>query len=152
MTIENFAAGESVLTSASFSPNPVLFWVKSTLTCTEKRVTGRKVNTFAGVIPVGSTNVLFPLKQVAAVSVETKVKPISLIIGALLVLFGLSDFSSALGILLTLVGIVMFVGGLTAALVITNSGGGRNMVPVTLFEKSKLEEFARTTSQHLLDL
>ena len=154
MTIDSFATGETVIARESFSPSPVLFWLKTQLTVTEKRITGRQPNTFAGVVPLGSSEVLFPLKQVSAINVDTKIKPVKMLIGAVLVIAGLSMFgSSFFGALLVLViGAVLFTSGLTCALTVTSNAGVKNEVVATLFEKTRLQAFAAQAQRHLLDI
>ena len=154
MTIDSFAAGETVIARESFSPSPVLFWLKTELSVTEKRITGRQPNTFAGVVPLGSSNVLFPLKQVSAINVDTHIKPIKMLLGVVLVIAGLSMFGSSFfgGLLVLLIGAVVFTSGLTCALTITNNAGGTTEVVATLFEKTKLQAFAGQAQRHLLDI
>lgn len=113
---------------------------------------GRQANAVLGVIPLGSTEMVFPLKQVSSVMVSTVVKPMRIIIGVVLFLIGLAHLTSALGVLAVLVGVALVLGGLRAALVIVNNAGGRQEIVVTLFEKVRLGNFASEVQQHLLDL
>lgn len=149
---QRFASGETVIARDTFRPSPVLFWIKTELSVTEKRIMGRRANTVLGVIPLGSTEMVFPLKQVSSVMVSTVVKPMRVIIGVLLFLIGLAHVTSALGVLAVLVGAAVVLGGLRAALVIMNNAGGRQEIVVTLFEKVRLGNFASEVQQHLLDL
>jgi hypothetical protein len=121
---------------------------------TEKRITGRQPNTFAGVVPLGSSEVLFPLKQVSAINVDTKIKPIKMLIGVVLVIAGLSMFGDNFfgGLLVLLIGAVAFMSGLTCALTVTSNAGVKNEVTATLFEKNKLQAFAAQAQRHLLDI
>jgi hypothetical protein len=154
MSSENLAIGETTIARELFSPSPVLFWLKTEMTVTEKRITGRQPNTFAGIIPLGSEQILFPLKQVSAVGVSTTVKPVRMVFGIILFIAGLGIVgSSALpGLILALVGALMFVGGLRCALVVTNNAGVRHNVTVTLFEKSRLAAFAAKVNEHVVNL
>jgi hypothetical protein len=154
MSMETFSAGETTISREQFSPSPVLFWLKTELSVTEKRITGRQPNTFAGVVPLGSSEILFPLKQVSSISVDSRVKPLRMLIGAVLFVAGLATFgSSFLGALVLIVlGAVLFVGGLRVALVVTNTAGVTSDVCVTMFEKVRLEAFASQAKAHLLDL
>jgi|NGEPerStandDraft_6_1074524.scaffolds.fasta_scaffold10407_3 hypothetical protein len=151
---EEFASGEAVISRVSFAPTPVLFWLKAELVVTEKRLSGQVPNTFLGLIPTGNQNVLFPLKQVAGLSVNNRVKPIRVIIGVLLTLTGLSTLGSSpfVGFLITLFGVALVLGGLTCALGVTNSAGSTQYVQATIFDKTRLTGFASKASQHLLDL
>ena len=154
MAIEQFAAGETVIARESFSPSPVLFWLKTEMVVTEKRITGRQPNTFAGVIPVGSSQILFPLKQVSSISVDSRIKPMRVGLGFILVLVALFTFSSSVlgGLLLLLFGAVLVLGGLRAAMAVTNTASATTYVPVTLFEKARLEAFAAQATHHLISL
>ncbi len=152
MTPENLAAGETVIARESFKPSLVLFWLKTELSATEKRISGREANTVAGVIPAGSINILFPLKQVAGVQVESQLKLSRMLLGAALGAVGLLVMPSLLGVILLLVGAVLILGGLSASLAITNTAGQTKHVAVTIFEKARLEAFATTVSHHMLSL
>lgn len=154
MTIDSLGTGETVVARESFSPSPVLFWLKTTLTVTEKRITGRVPNTFAGVLPLGSREVLFPLKQVSAIAVDTKVAPVRMLIGVVLVIVGLSTFGSSFigGLLVLLIGAVAFASGLSCALTVVSNAGVKNEVIVTLFEKARLEAFAAQAQRHMIEL
>lgn len=151
MDIENLAAGETEIASVSVRPSPLLFWLKVNLHASEKRIVGRTPNTLMGVIPVGSENVMFPLKQVAGLTVSTRVKPIRLIIGVLLVLGGLGSFAKG-GFILALLGAALVVAAVQAVLVIQNTGGGTKEVSVSLLDKSAISNFASMVSSHLMDL
>ena len=154
MSIDSFAAGETVIARESFSPSPVLFWLKTQLSVTEKRITGRQPNTFAGVVPLGSSEVLFPLKQVSAISVDTKVKPVRMLLGVVLVITGLSMLGSSFfgALLVLLIGAVLFASGLSCAMTVTSNAGVKNEVVVTLFEKNRLQAFAAQAQRHLIDI
>ena len=154
MTIDSFATGETVIARQSFSPSPVLFWLKTELSVTEKRITGRQPNTFAGVVPLGSAEVLFPLKQVSSISVDTQIKPVKMLLGVVMVIAGLSMFGDSFfaGLLVLLIGAVLFMSGLTCALTVTNNAGVKNEVIATLFEKNKLQGFVAQAQRHLIDL
>ncbi|WP_406832487.1 hypothetical protein ABEG17_06595 [Pedococcus sp. KACC 23699] len=154
MTIDNLAAGETVIARESFSPSPVLFWLKTEMTVTEKRISGRQPNTFAGIIPVGASQILYPLKQVSSIGVETRVRPIRVAVGAILALAGLLTLGSSVGaaLMLIVIGALLFLGGLRAAMAVTNNAGNTSYVTVTLFEKARLEAFASRAAGHLLDL
>ena len=108
-------------------------------------------------MPLGSSEVLFPLKQVSAVSVETKIKPIKMLIGVVLVIAGLSMFGDSFfgGLLVLAIGAVTFTSGLTCALTVTSNAGVKNEVVATLFEKNKLQAFSRdgaaSPARHLID-
>ena len=151
MNIENLAVGETEIASVSVRPSPLLFWLKVNLHASEKRIVGRTPNTFMGVIPVGSENVMFPLKQVAGLTVSTRVKPIRLIIGVLFFLVGLSSFAKG-GFILALLGAALVVAAMQAVLVIQNTGGGTKEVSVSLLDKTVISSFASTVRAHLIDL
>lgn len=151
VNIENLAVGETEIASVSVRPSPLLFWLKVNLHASEKRIVGRSPNTFMGVIPVGSENLMFPLKQVAGLTVSTRVKPIRVIFGALLFIGGLSSFAKG-GFLLALLGAALVVAGIQAVLVIQNTGGGTKAVSVSLLDKSAISNFASTVRSHLINL
>jgi hypothetical protein len=154
MTIDSFAVGETVVARDRFSPSPILFWLKTELVVTEKRISGTTPNTFLGIIPLGSSNVLFPLKQVSGIGVNNKIKPIRIALGLLLAVAGLSTFGNSFfaALLMVLFGVSLFLGGLTAALEITNNAGSTQRVIVTLFDKTRLQALANVARQHLVDL
>jgi hypothetical protein len=153
-TLDSFSAGETVITRETFSPDALAFWLKTELAVTEKRIAGRAPNTFGRFFPVGSREVLFPLKQVSAISVETKIRPIRMLFGAVLILAALFSFSSSVlaALALLVVGVLLVESGLRAILVVISNAGVRDGVEVSLFEKAKLESFAAQAKRHLIDL
>ena len=152
MNVEHLGTGETEIASIKVMPSPLLFWLKVELQASEKRIVGRKPNTFLGLIPTGYENIMFPLKQVAGITVNTRVKPLRLLIGILFFLGGLSSDFAKGGFIISLIGAALVIGAMQAALVIQNTGGGKQDVEVSLFNKGDIQNFASKVRSHLIEL
>lgn len=151
MNVEHLGSGETEIAAIKVMPSPLLFWLKVDLQASEKRIVGRKPNTFLGLIPTGYENIMFPLKQVAGITVNTRVKPIRLLLGILFLIGGLGAFAKG-GFIISLIGAALIIGALQAALVIQNTGGGKQDIGVSLLNKSDIQNFASKVRSHLVEL
>ena len=95
---------------------------------------------------------MFPLKQVAGITVNTRVKPLRLLIGILFFLGGLSSDFAKGGFIISLIGAALVIGAMQAALTIQNTGGGKQDVEVSLFNKGDIQNFASKVRSHLIEL
>lgn len=137
----NFAPGEGNVTSQKFSPSVILFWLKTEIAVSSMRVVSRSPNTLFGLIPLGYKDAAFPLASTASVGVEVKFSVGRALFGLIFFLVGINLLDNVFGWLLLILGLSMLLNALSAALTITNHGGGQSRLRVSILEKSKLESF-----------
>lgn len=137
------APGETGKETADFSPNIVLSWLKTTIVVTNRRIVYKQPNTLAGIIPLGYAESSMPIGAVAGVSVNVKFKALRAILGAFVALVSLGVFSASafVGIVLLVIGVLLLLTCVAAEMELTNSGGGKQGVGVSILEKDKLETF-----------
>jgi hypothetical protein len=147
----NFAPGETNISEAKFSPSVLLFWLRTEIAVTNRRIVLKEPNTLLGVIPLGYKDSAFPLNNVASVGVQVKFSLARAILGLILFIVGIASLKSAaaLGIILLLLGISLMANALSAALDVLNNGGGHNFFRVSVLQKSKLEHFRDEINQRL---
>ncbi|GAA4033740.1 hypothetical protein GCM10022247_68480 [Allokutzneria multivorans] len=145
-----FAPGEENITEQSFSPSVVMFWLKTTMGVSNTRIATTSPNTLLGVIPLGYGDAMYPLANVAGVSVNTKLSVSRLIFGLILLAMGSAASSAgALGLIIVAMAISMLANAMSANLQITNNAGGVSTVSVSILEKAKLEQFREQINQRL---
>lgn len=74
MTEFTFAPGEKDVVGEHFSPNVLLFWLKTAVAASNTRVQYRSPNTILGLIPLGAETQTIPLRNIASVNTSTKFK------------------------------------------------------------------------------
>jgi hypothetical protein len=138
-----FAPGETSVKVDSFSPNVLLFWLKTELAVTTRRLLQRQPNTLLNVIPLGFTDAAFPLNNIASVGVEVKFSLRGFLSGVLLAVVGLALLGKdpLIGVVALLLGLSQLATCFNAALGVTNTAGGVNYIRVSVFQKTKLEQF-----------
>lgn len=143
----SIAPGEQNIVGERFSPNILLFWLKTSVAASNMRVQYRSPNTILGVIPLGSESQTIPLKNIASVDTSTKFNMGNFLFGMVFIIAGFASFSAnaLLGIILLLLGLVNICNMMSASLNFVNQAGGKNTVTVSILEKGKLS----TLSQHI---
>lgn len=146
---------ETVIKEVTFSPNLVLFWLKANYVLTNKRLSGRRPNTFAGVIPLGKVNVSQPLKTIASVACVTKFWFKRLLAGLIFLVIGgalVSEVSFMAGLLVLLVGIGNILTCYTAYFNVTNNAGQDLGCEVIITAQAEVEAFANQINHVISDL
>jgi hypothetical protein len=147
-----FSPGETSVTQDLFSPNPVLFWLKTELAVTTRRLVEREPNTLFNIVPLGFKDRAFPLNNIASVGAEVKFSLRGFLAGVIFTILGLALLGKnpVIGlVLLLLIGIPQLVTCFPAALIVTNTAGGVNWVRVSIFEKTKLEVFRDAVNERV---
>ena len=147
-----FAPGETSVKEDLFSPNPLLFWLKTELAVTTRRLVQHQPNTLLNIIPLGFKDAAFPLNNIASVGVEVKFSLRGFLAGVIFTILGLALIakSPVIGlVLLLLIGIPQLVTCFPAVLTVMNTAGGVNKVPVSVFEKTKLEGFRDAVNERV---
>ena len=95
----------------------------------------------------GTTNVLLTgerdyINNVAGVNTSTRIAPLPLIFGVLLVIGGISE-GLQLGWFAVLLGLILLAGCYQAQLNVENSGGGKIKHRISVFNKASAQSFAQ---------
>ena len=136
---------EQHVASAQFTPSLTAFWLKASMTLTDRRLIGTVPNVTLGLIPVGSRKVNQPLKTISHAEVDTRVSVARMFFGAVFVLMGLASLGSSLlvALVLLIVGVVIMANGIRAELkIFGNAGVVSTSARAAFTEKANLEEFA----------
>ena len=88
---------EQIVTEGSYSFSPLLFFLRTSIALTDRRVVASSPNVILGVIPAGSNAVTYPLNQVASSQVGNSYSAGAVIIGLILFLIGLVGIFSGTG-------------------------------------------------------
>ncbi len=146
-----FAPGERELDRTELSPSVLLFWIKTTLAVSSTRLVWDKANTLFGLIPLGHDEETTPLSNTASVSVNTRFHVGRLVWGLILLIVSLAAFPNSwfVGLLFLVLAAAAFANLMSATFVVTNNGGGRQEVRVSILEKSKLQSFANKVKHQL---
>jgi hypothetical protein len=147
----HFAAGEMDVEEASFSRSVFLFWLKTSIGVSTTRIVTRRPNTILGIIPLGYSDANYPLTNVAGVGVNTKFSVGKLFFGLIFLIGGFASVAKlpGLGIFLLVIAALLLVNMFRAGLVVVNNAGGKDGVVVSIFQKSKLEQFREVINQRL---
>jgi hypothetical protein len=147
----HFAAGEMDVEEANFSPSVVLFWLRTSIGVSTTRIVTRRPNTILGIIPLGYSDANYPLANVASVNVSTKFYVGRLIFFLIFLIAGFASVAKipGLGILLLIIAADILANTFKAGLMIVNNAGGKERFTVSIFQKSKLEQFREVINQRL---
>jgi hypothetical protein len=126
------AKGENVASVFSLMASTLLFFLKATMTLTDRRLVTKRPTLLWGFIPVGSDAVTFPLQNVAGVRLTTRVSWKALCAGLVMTLL-----FKKLGLLL---GIGLMAGAFATEIAITNAGGQAATFLVSVFERGKAKK------------
>lgn len=140
--------GETNIASERFSPSVLLFWLKTEMHVSSQRVMTRYPNTILGLVPLGYNAGSIPVRNIAGVSTQVKFSLWRALLGLVVVIIGLA-VSTPLNVILILVGVLMLVNSMWAALLIQNNGGTYHIVAVSVLEKAKIEAFGREIEQRV---
>jgi hypothetical protein len=135
------AQGEQVVAVNSFMFSLAHFFLHTKLALTDRRLAGQSPNTLMGLIPIGSNKVSYPLKNIAEVGTSTSISFRSLLVGVALMLGGLAA-QNAVGIVLAIVGVFLFLRAFQASFDLTNNGGRTIRIKIAIFDKAAAQEFA----------
>lgn len=136
-----FAAGESNIYSAKFSPSVALFWLKTEMAVTNMRIVSKSPNTLIGLIPLGSSDTAYPLASTAGVGVESKFSVGRGFWGLVFLIVAIVNLNAFFGWVLLVVAGVLLLNASSAVLKVQNSGGGITSLKVSILEKAKLGQF-----------
>jgi hypothetical protein len=133
------APGELVIGAGGFSFSTLLFFLHWDMAVTSKRLVGRTPNTVAGVVPLGSTSVSYPLANIAGVVTRTRFSLLWFVVGLLFVLGGMGGRN----IFAIVIGLLAIAASYNAQIFITNTGGGHIAHNVAFFDRGRANSFVR---------
>jgi hypothetical protein len=133
------APNERVVAAEQFIFSPLLFFLSTRVVLTDQRVAGERPNTLLGLIPVGAETFTYPLASVSAVATSTRLSILRVLVGAVLALVGLANYPQSW--LVLLIGFLVLLGALRAAIRITNQAGQTIRLPFFWFTKGPAQAF-----------
>lgn len=133
------AKDENIIREDVFTTNLALFWLKADFNLTNKRVTGQKPNTLFGLIPLGKSEIVQPLKSITSVSSSTKFHIGRLFIGLLLLLVGVAIGSWVSLLIFCVLGLILLLNCYTAEFLILSNTAIPQGYEISILEKSKVE-------------
>lgn len=133
-----------------FSTSTIAPWIKGEVGLDRRTIRLNLTNTILGFIPAGRDQQTIPLSNVTNVTVSSSYNTGSIILGVLLVLFGLGmlPHSIAVGIIALLVGTPLLLNGPRTCLLIQR-GGSDCPVFVPFFEKGKMSSIKSSVDKAL---
>ena len=145
------APGEEILLGDRFMMSTIVFYAHTELVLTNRRLYAVRPNLTLGLIPVGAGRSAFPVENIAGISAGTRFDILGVVFGifgvlAAIVAFGVPS-AAPLGVLLLILGIVVFVNAPKQAIEVMNSGGGTIRFPVSFFERERTVEFGNRVSE-----
>ncbi len=129
---------ERVVAGGRFMFSNLLFFLHWRMAVTSKRLVGHTPNTILGVIPLGSTDVSYPLANIAGVTTRTAYSFFWILVGVIFVLGGLG----APNVVALLIGLLAFLAAFNAEISVTNSGGGKTGHRIAFFDRGNARLFA----------
>lgn len=147
MVESNISANEA----NKFSVSLLAFWVKGSMSVNDRFLNIDMPNTvFFGLIPAGKDKQHTPLSGITNVSTSTSFKLGAMIFGAIITLGGFASMgnSGLGGLIVALIGIVMFLSGIKASMSFERAGI-RQQISVPFFESSKISTFVDEINEKL---
>jgi hypothetical protein len=135
----NAVQNEVMRAQQEFRQSILWFFLKVSMSVTNKRFVGQTQNYLLGLVPTGRNDVTYPLNAISSVSSSTNFSFGQFVLGLVL---ALSIFSfSAWGIIIGLLGVALLLGSFKAAIAVTNNSGQTVALPVLFFERSAALQF-----------
>lgn len=141
--VTNFmlAPGEKDVYGQIFMTSLATPYLKTRLMCSSTRFCYSAPNTLLGILPVGKSENIVPIRNIASVSSGTKFFPLRALLGVVGIIGGISSLPNLFSFILIILGILFLLMSAPAQIIITNPAGGRTSLIVSVLEKSKLRCF-----------
>lgn len=137
-SVVSLGKNESLVSEYQLAYSLTTFFIKSSFTVTDKRFITVFPSLILGIIPVGKTDISYPLRNIATVACHTEIVFPKLIFGIILFLVGFSILSqSFIGFLVLAFGIILVVSSFTTVIVVRNNAGARQVYSIAPWEKAK---------------
>lgn len=134
-----------------FALSVLLIWIKGYISVDNRTIKTSTSNVILGLIPAGRDEQIFRLDNVQGSSTSASYKLGRFIWGAILAIIGFSTLGSSFfaGLIILLVGVVLFLGGILTS--ITIQGNGSNYkISVPFFEKGKIQQINNAIQEALI--
>ena len=134
----------SLVAEGSYSFSPPLFFLRTSVALTDRRVVASSPNVVLGLFPAGANTVTFPLNQVASSQVGNSYGVGSVVVGLILAVVGLlllTGVAVVFGVILLALGVVLVLGGIRAGIKITNTGGSETSMNIVPWERASAQNF-----------
>jgi hypothetical protein len=144
---------ERVIAEGTYSFSPLLFFLRTSVALTDRRVVASAPNVILGIIPAGANTVTYPLNQVASSQVGNSYSVGAVIIGIILILIGLIGIFSGTGALfiVLIVGVLFLLAGIKAGIKITNTGGAETSMNIVPWERAAAQNFVNSLNTVLAE-
>ena len=137
------AEGENAISAVEFKRFPLVF-LKTKIILTNRRIVGECPN-----MPLGSTKVSFPLRNVASTGAASHIRIVQLSLGFILAILGL--VLMPLGVVLTAIGLVLMIDAFQTHFQYTNNAGQTEVLVFSAFEKGRAQNFANQVNTTLAE-
>lgn len=131
--------GETVMAQASFNTSLVWFFLRVSMSVTNRRLTGESQNYWLGIIPTGRNRITCPLGSISSVKTSTNFSVGAFIFG-LMMSFWIFSFSLS-GLIGGALGVLMLLSAFKTVISVTNNAGETVNVPVTIFQRQAAADF-----------
>jgi hypothetical protein len=138
------ASDEHVVAAGEFSQGNVLFFLRWRMAVTNKRLVGRTPNTVLGVIPLGSTQISYPIGAIAGITTGTRYSSLWAFIGVLFVVTAAPG--GRLNPVSIVIGLLAILASIRTQLSITNSGGQVTRHGVAIWNRTEARDFAQAVT------
>ena len=144
---------EYVVSECTFCYSILLFFIKSSLYLTNKRLIAHIPNVVLFVFPLGSNTATYPLRNIAAVSTKTRFKFFRLILAFFLVTTGLALVTeSMLGVILLLMGALLAIESFIHSISMQSSSAAGVFYRIAFWEQSKARDFTNQVNETLAEI
>lgn len=150
-----FAAGESRIDSSTVRTSLVFFWLRTSLTLTNKRLMGTVPNTMLAVFPVGRREMTQPLDRISNVGYDAKFYLVRFLIGVVLLLGSIGLLTDgdtfASGFLFLVIAVLVLGWSWVARITVTDNSGKANDIPVSMLDKEEINRFLGVVNRTLAE-
>ena len=152
--MDDLAAGERRIDASTVRTSLLVFWLKTDLVLTDKRLVGTVPNALLGLIPLDRREITQPLDRISNVGFETKFHFLRAVLGLLLVSTSvtlLSEGTVFWGLIGLVVSLATFSWSWVARITVTDNSGKENNIPVSALDNSKISRFLTVVNRTVVE-
>ncbi len=140
------ASDEQIVYRQAFNTSIFLFWHNTNFIITSQRIIGEKPTLLLGLIPLGHSQIILPLKKIARISSAYKFHIFRFLLGIFIFLLGINLMieSVLLGSMLSSLAVAILLNCYVATLLISSTSRQYTTIELSYFEKNKILEFIST--------
>ena len=141
--MSTLAEGEHQIDESTVRTSLLLFWLRTNLTLTNKRLTGTVPNTILALFPLGRREITQPLSRISNVGYDTKFHLVRFLIGAILLVIGVGGLADGNIESLFILALSLLPLGWSwvARITVTDNSGKENDIPVSMLDKEEVDRF-----------